>query len=106
MSKKYSEVEKEILREISCFIFHREKDAERANSYVNSFGITDISYNEKTNEVSITLFRPGLFIGNKGELIKSLQEYLQKEVNENLKIFIIENRINEYFVNFARVFDF
>jgi len=113
MSKKYTEQEKNILREISVFLYINEKEnANRANSIIKQFGITDIHYDLKykknkwnifeksTPIVFITLIRPGYFIGSKGELIDKITKHLREKINNKLKIYIIENRINEYFLDF------
>jgi hypothetical protein len=103
MSKKYSEIEKQILREISVFIYDQEKNAARTSSYIKSFGITDIHYEPKhkvnkwnifeksTPIVFITLTRPGILIGAKGVLIEALTKWMQEKINKKLKIWIIEN---------------
>ena len=118
MSKKFTEIEKDILRQISCFIFDVEKqDPTRTNSHLKQFGITDIRYEPKYREkkwnifekakpiVFITLVRPGIVIGSKGWLIEALTKHLQEKINKDIKIYIIENRINDYFINFVEFFN-
>ena len=111
---KFTDIEKNILREISCFIFQLEKqDPNRTNSHIKQFGITDISYNPRYREnkwnifekatprIFITLVRPGYLIGNKGCLIEALTKHLREKIYKDVVIHVIENRINDYFIDFT-----
>jgi len=63
----------------------------RANEDILSLGITDIKI--FGNKITITLTRPGLLIGRRGENIDALKEYFTKELKKPIQIYIIENRV-------------
>lgn len=107
MSKTFTEIEQQILREISiCMYEYENQDYVRADSHVKQFGITDIVYNETENIAYITLIRPGIIIGSKGVLIEAITKHLKKKINKDLKISLIENRINECFLSFSTVMNY
>ena len=62
------------------------------NIPISNFGITSIKIKENKNKVilKITLSRPGLFIGKKGNLINQLIEYLSKSIDKKVEIELIE----------------
>ena len=116
--RKYSEIEKQILREICFYFFKIEQgNGARANSSVRSIGITDIHFipkfkNNKWNifEKSfpvayLTLSRPGLFIGSKGKIIEEITNYIRETIDKkNFQFRLIENRINDCFIDFQNDF--
>ncbi len=71
-----------------------ESDYQKARDQVSDLGISNL--NIQGNKISITLMRPGLLIGRKGENIDQLQKYLNAQYKKNMKIKIIEERILEH----------
>lgn len=69
------------------------------NNKINRFvlGITDIKtkINKKRITIIITLERPGLLIGKGGETIDSLQNYLNRILNRDVKFLIKESKLWE-----------
>jgi len=103
MSKKYTEIEKIILREISFHVYESvDQDSVKADHDIRNFGITDIDFLSKESVAHITLKRPGFFIGAKGVLIDGITERLKKKLElTRFKFYIIENNINNYFIDFV-----
>lgn len=85
-------MEKDIARAIGYFYFEREnKDEGEAIEAIKNLQIHKIEYTDGV--VIITLSRPGLLIGKKGENITSLVEYLKKEFKDMKEIRIKEDNI-------------
>ncbi len=69
---------------------------------IERYGITQIKVKRST--VYITLSRPGIFIGLKGENIDRIRNYLSKEFNKKVKIKLTEERLLRNLTNFMYAF--
>ena len=81
--------------------FYLEKNAgdyEKAIEEITQLGITKIDF--KGTTIHITLTRPGLLIGRRGENIDKLRVHLSKSLKQEINIDIIEDRITGWLIPF------
>lgn len=76
-------MEKAIARTIGYFYYDKNlKNEDAAIREINSLGILRIDYDNRV--VVLTLSRPGLFIGKKGQNIMALTKWLKEEFGESV----------------------
>jgi hypothetical protein len=87
--------ERAIARIIGNFYLDKNKgDYKKTHEEIFSLQITQIKLNDNT--ISITLSRPGLIIGRRGENLDMLQRYLTQQLKFYHKIEIVEDKILSY----------
>lgn len=69
---------KEVLYQIAKF--YHENYGENAREVVDRFRITDVELTPD-GTVNVTLLRPGLFIGLRGENVHLLSDYLERRIH-------------------------
>ena len=91
----------DLARKISFFYLEKfEKGGEAedtvhaANAAIDRLGITKLEV--KGNRYVITLIRPGILIGRRGETIDALKKYLQENLNPKASIHIYEDKVISY----------
>lgn len=64
---------------------------------IMKFGITNMEFFQFDEGIAfrITLERPGLLIGKAGRVIDAIQKYLSDELEESVKIYIVESKLWE-----------
>jgi ribosomal protein S3 len=83
---------RDFARFIGEFYLDKNKgDYKKTNEEIADLRITKIDYNFRT--LSITIGRPGLIIGRRGENIDKLKEYLSKQIIGSFELKIIEDMI-------------
>ena len=88
---------KEICEQIGEFYLNKNKGSytyEKTEQEILRIGFTNIELDENKTKVTVTVARPGLFIGSRGQNIEQLEECLGK------KIHIIESceNLNDYLI--------
>lgn len=79
-----------MLSDIGYFYFLKNnQDLKKTNEEIENLKIRNIDFKE--NILTISLERPGLLIGKRGENFENLKTYLQKNIKEKIKIEIIED---------------
>lgn len=87
---------KEVLSSIRTFFMGGKYDWEDELPVIpmeiSQFGITKVNIKERTDhiDVDITLVRPGIFIGRRGETINKLSSYMKDKLEKEIKFNIIE----------------
>ena len=79
--------------------FYLEKNAgdyKEATDEIIQLGVTKLDFHG--SKVSISLTRPGLLIGRRGENIDKLKEYLSKQLKQKINIAIIEDVITGWLI--------
>lgn len=85
-------MEKDIARAIGYFYYEKENQNEdNAIKAINDIQIQNIEYNDGT--LCITLGRPGIFIGKRGENIMAITNYLRKEFDSFKEIKLREDSV-------------
>ena len=79
-----------ILSLIGYFYFGKNnQDVKKTNEEIESLKIRKIDFDK--NILTISLERPGLLIGMKGQNIDNLKTYLQKQLKKYIQINIVED---------------
>lgn len=98
---KHPELHNDLTKELTEAL-KKEVQEEYFNCYNNThkrihdLKITRIEWNDATKEVAITLHRPGVLIGRRGEDIEKLTKYLKRNVHDKVKIKVIEDHLENY----------
>ena len=71
----------------------------KAREDITMLGITDVNFDG--TKVTITLTRPGLLIGRRGENLNKLQSFLYTEYKKTIKISIVENVVLQYLLPYV-----
>lgn len=66
----------------------------KAREVIKVLGISGLNIHK--NKIKITLLRPGILIGRKGETIDKLKAYLSKEYKKEMCIHIVEEQALQY----------
>lgn len=88
-------IEKEILWRISAYIANHYPTKIANKDFIDYIGIKNIRF--KRNKLHLELQRPGVFIGPKGKLIDEITNMLKETFNKNIKIYIYESKMENYF---------
>lgn len=84
------ESQNKAIRRYMSYFFEYE-----ANIYILNFGITKVESKELKNEivVTVTLERPGVFIGKGGSVIDKLSAGLSEELGKKVRIDLEESQL-------------
>ena len=96
-----SKLNERIIRNIDFFYAYEMKDNFSIRNNINQIksrfvpnSVEDLR--DLSLEVTIVTRRPGLIIGKGGKDFKALKEYLSKELDFNVEIELIENKLDWY----------
>lgn len=87
------EAVQEIAAQIGVFFLRKNNnDYEAARKEILELRISEITYENPPGDVAISLSRPGLLIGRRGEQIDSLTKFLGKQI----KIVEVNQSLHDY----------
>lgn len=80
-----------------------DADYAKANKEVRELGISRLDFDGQT--LTVTLNRPGLLIGAKGENLDKLVKYLESKKHSPIKVKIIEDVLPNYLYHYPFYLD-
>lgn len=97
ISKKKEREVQYVAETIGNFYLDKNQgDYKKTANEIIQLGITKVDF--RGIVVSVTLTRPGLLIGRRGENIDKLTAYLSDELNRKIELKIIEDRITGWLI--------